>query len=591
MPKGSYRKWENMMGINRSVIGAAGLSLLAVSSLPAQNFEQVAPQTPPPHEGQITEAPPSAPGEKNQQVVVEKLRGIVFVDQTEKIKSGGAGGLTGIHAEGIPLLQTSEAEKIINPYLGQPLTMGGLDTLSRDLVLYYRGKGRSVVNIVVPEQAVEGGVIQVLVMEGKLAAVKVQGNKWFDSNFLAAQVRAESGDIIEMDRVRADVEWLNNNPFRQVNLFFTPGTDAGSTDIVLETKDRFPVRFYGGYEDTGNSVTGYERWLVGFNWGNAFGLDHQMNFQYMTDSNLDRFQAYAGSYIIPLPWRHTLSFYGSYSNSEAEISPQHLEGYSWQVGSRYNIPLPGTNWLRHSIDIGYDFKRSNNNLAFGGIDVYANATDISEWSLTYKGTAEDPLGKTTLVISGYVSPGGMSGDGDDTAYQQARAGADTEFSYVRFVAQRETKLPKEFTHVLRATGQVADGNLLPSEQLGFGGYDSIRGYTQNIWNADEGWMLTNELRFPPISISALFSNPMGRDWANDKFQFLFFWDYGVASNRYTVPGEHRYTTFNSIGPGFRYTIGQYLSVRFDYGIVLNNLNSNVSSDYEHNLSLGVTLSY
>lgn len=577
-----------MMGFTKiGVVITIGLLCMPGLVL-AQNYEQVAPQTLPVKEGKIKETPPP-PAQKNDQVIVKNFEGVVFVDQTSKINKDGVSGISGIKADGLPLLQTPGAAKIISPYFGKPLTLGGLDSLSRQLIVYYREQGHPVVNIVVPEQAIPGNNVQVLVMEGKLGKVKVEGNKWFDSKFLASQVRTQSNDIIDYDKVRSDVDWLNSNPFRQVDLLFTPGTEAGQTDIVLETKDRFPLRVYTGYDNTGNSTTGYARWNAGFNWGNAFGLDHQMNFQFTSDSDFEHSLSYAGSYIIPLPWRHTLTFYGSYSDASSELDPISQNGYSWQVGTRYNIPLPAPAWLRHSIDIGYDFKRSNNDLAFGGDTVYTSAVDVSELSLTYKAAAEDDFGKTILNIQGYYSPGGISGDGNDAAYQQARAGADTEYDYVRFIAQRDTKLPYDFTYVLRAVGQVSSGNLLPSEQLSFGGYDSIRGYQQNMWNTDEGWQLTNELRFPAFSISSIFSDPIGKNWANDKFQFLFFWDYGVASNRYIQPGESRYATFSSIGPGFRYSIGQYFSMRFDYGIRLND--SNVGVPEGQSMDLAITLSY
>ena len=51
-----------------------------------------------------------------------------------------------------------------------------------------------------------------------------------------------------------------------------------------------------------------------------FGLDQQLNYQYATDAKFDLVHANSASYLIPLPWRHTLMFYGSYVEGRADFS-------------------------------------------------------------------------------------------------------------------------------------------------------------------------------------------------------------------------------------------------------------------------------
>ena len=59
----------------------------------------------------------------------------------------------------------------------------------------------------------------------------------------------------------------------------------------LNVNDRIPFRPYAGYEDSGTRFTGEDRFLAGFNWGNVFGLDQQLNYQYATDAKFDLVQA------------------------------------------------------------------------------------------------------------------------------------------------------------------------------------------------------------------------------------------------------------------------------------------------------------
>ena len=48
------------------------------------------------------------------------------------------------------------------------------------------------------------------------------------------------------------LDWINENPFRSTQLIYEPGPQVGTTDVTLVTKDRFPLRIYGGHQNTGN---------------------------------------------------------------------------------------------------------------------------------------------------------------------------------------------------------------------------------------------------------------------------------------------------------------------------------------------------
>ena len=122
-------------------------------------------------------------------------------------------------------------------------------------------------------------------------------------------------------------------------------------------------------------------------------------------------------------------------------------------------------------------------------------------------------------------------------------------------------MPCDFSWIVRGWGQVAGERLLPSEQLGFGGYDTIRGYDEREVNGDEGWIISNEVRTPPASLGKLFRLKK----ATDQLQFLGFLDYGEAHIRNALTDEDRSIELCSVGVGLRYTITHYLSVRFDYG--------------------------
>ncbi len=111
------------------------------------------------------------------------------------------------------------------------------------------------------------------------------------------------------------------NPFLQSELVYAPGADPGTTDVVIKVRDRFPVRFYASYDDSGNSLTGYDRYTEGFNWGNVWGIGDQFNYQFLSDSRSDLLKAHAASYVHDFSWHHSLTVFGSYADTKAIFPP------------------------------------------------------------------------------------------------------------------------------------------------------------------------------------------------------------------------------------------------------------------------------
>ena len=194
--------------------------------------------------------------------------------------------------------------------------------------------------------------------------------------------------------------------------------------------------------------------------------------------------------------------------------------------------------------------------------MFAVATDILQWSLGYGARLKDPFGETTLRATGVHSSGGLTGRNDTASFRVSRAGATSRYVYGKVELNRTTRLPAGFMLVNLLTLQQADSNLLPSEQLGFGGYDTVRGYDTRVYNSDSGYLVTAELRAPALpGISAL----PAFEGVADRWQLLGFVDYGAGRNHQRLPGEAAETKLLGAGPGLRYTVYQYVSFRADYG--------------------------
>lgn len=525
---------------------------------------------------------------RDSDVLVETLTGLVLVKDVDAVVRQGLMDVRGVHVEDIPLLDQPDLKAQLAKHLGRPLTKGGRIGILDEIALYCRKRGQPFVDVSILPQDVTDGVLQVLVLQARVGTVRVIGNRWFRSKNMAGQMRSKPGDPLDANTISEDLDWLNRNPFRQVDLIYVKGGEFGRANILLKQVDQFPLRVYGGYDDSGTRQTQNERLSLGGDWGNVFGGDGVAIYQFLTSPDVRSFRAHSGSFTQPLPWRHVLTVFGSYADLKANLpQPFNLGGYNWQASARYEVPLRSVGGYRHSLTAGFDYKQTNNNLTFGGVSVFGVATDVAQWSLGYASRLKDPFGETTLRATGVLSPGGLTPHNRNDDFRVSRAGSRSRYAYGKAELNRTTHLPAGFMLVNLLTFQLSDANLLPSEQLGFGGYDTIRGYDTRVFNSDSGFIVTTELRSPAVrgfsSLQALESFP-------DKWQLLAFVDYGAGSNHLRLPGERAETRLLGAGPGLRCTVSTHLSFRADYGWQLLN-QAETARLYASRTHLGLVVRY
>lgn len=553
---------KNNVRLLSTVVLAIGASAAA-----AQDFDRIAPREVAPPGRLEAEGARRAPT-LDTRPRLEALKGLVFLSDPAAVQPAGIAGAVGVDASRVPELQSEDFRARMAKYLGRPVSAASLDAMVNDVVTWFVERDRPFIVVTAPEQDITSGVIQLLVIEGRVGEIDVVGARLFPESRYRDAIGLKPGDRISKRRLDADLDWLNRNPFREVTTQLQPGRALGTTDIVLRTRERPPLRVYAGFEDTGTELIGRNRFLVGVNWGNAFGLDHQASYQYTASDDLRSFNAHSLTYVVPLPWRHLLTTFASHAEIQGRVpAPFASDGASSQLGLRYEIPLPRHARYSHSVSVGADFKRSNNNLEFGGARVSATTADVVQGLMAYQGALTDGLGSTHVTATLVHSPGGLTDRNSDANFRALRAFAEARYTYGNLKAGRSTRLPGDFTWTLSGEAQVADGNLLGSEQLGAGGYATVRGYDETEATGDEGFLLRSELRTPFYRFGPAV------DGRQAQAQLLVFTDYGSVRNRRLLPSEDRDVVLWSAGAGLRFFVDQNVTVRFDYGWQLKDTGS------------------
>lgn len=479
--------------------------------------------------------------------------------------------------------------KELSTFLDQPVTMETLTDIKKVIAQYYLRQSRPFVVIKIPKQEITSGVLQLTILESCLGSVCLEGNQYSATEKIKRYIESKPGEPVDQSRLIKNVSFINRNPFRRVDLVFTPGNEEGTTNVVLSTKDRRPFRIYAGTDNLGVDPLGDNQWYAGFNWGNAFGLDHILSYQFTSSYDIHYFQAHTAEYTAFYSWGHLLNIYGGYSEVHPPVSPplKRNDGWSMQVSARYVVPLKIYQYLEHEISAGLDFKRTNNTFEFTeDFPVFGRNVNLTQVMAAYSGNYERNVYRLDFKGAFFWSPGRLLSDQTNADYSSLRPGAVNKWVYFRGYFIYLQRLPKSYSFSLRLQGQGATEPLLPSEQFGLGGYETVRGYDEREINTDNALVLNLEARSPALPL-AKWIKPTCT--IPDGLQFLVFLDGGWGVNIVSIPGTTKVNYLIGAGPGVRYTLEPYLTARLDWGIRLHN-QSSFGGNWNH-LHFNVTASY
>lgn len=551
---------------SRSLIACAA-ALMASVAVPAaaQDYERVAPKLPPREEAPMLRAPTAdeAPPNGTDTVLASALRGLVFVNGPDRLNASGVAAPSGgVDTAQIPELDDPDFTRQLIPFIGKPLTLADLDQIRSLATSWLRQHDRPFIDVSAPPQNISGGVVQIVVTQYRLGKVEVQGARHFSPDLIRRTSGLEPGQTLELDQLQGDLDRLNQNPFLTVNAIFRPGAETGGTDVILDAKDRLPIRAYAGYDNLGVRSLGVDEYYVGANWGNAWGLGHVLSYQY-TRTFTGRYQSHSASYVAPLPWHDRLLIFGSYQTARPLVPPIFkTEGKSGQVSARYVTFLPRMKRFTHDLQFGYDFKTTDNNLEFAGIQVFGVRAEVHQFPIIYDASLSDSLGQTSIQNILVVSPGDLTSRNTTAILSTLVPGARARYIYNRLLVTRMTRLPRDLTSITRLTVQLANHNLPNSEQLGGGGVGSVRGYYSDTALGSKGVLFSQELRIPAFSLTGI-AHPGSK--LGDALQFGVFFDYARLDQIDTIPNMQNRVDLASVGFNAHYSVSRYVDIQFDAG--------------------------
>lgn len=489
--------------------------------------------------------------------------------------------------QGNTLLAPSDIEKLLARFTGKDRDFGDVQRALEALEDAYRQRGFNVVQVALPEQELNQGVIRLNVVEVHIGKVTVEGNKFFDvANIRRSLPGLREGATPNIAKISESLRLANENPAKKVNLQLQNSDSNDDIDSILKVEDDKTWSIGMSLDNTGDATTGRSRASVLYQNANVGGLDHVLSLQYTTAlQNPDKVSVYGVGYHVPLyALGDSIDVFGSYSNVDsgsvsAGIFDLQVSGQGAAYGARYNHNLARVGAYDSKMIFGLDYKAFQNSVQLQGVQL-GNDVTVHPVSASYVGTWNSAAGQAGFYITGLHNlPGGERGSADD--FNRVRAGASATYTALRYGATYSLALPLDWQLRLNLSGQYTRDSLVPGEQFGAGGATSVRGFREREIANDSGHLENVEVYTPNVCGGVKLRAAQCR--------ILAFYDTAQVTRNNALPGEQAHASIGSIGLGLRLLMDKYFSLQMDYGQVVDA--SDTLEKGERRLHFRVNLSY
>jgi hemolysin activation/secretion protein len=488
-----------------------------------------------------------------------------------------------VRIRGNTALSDAELAAIANPYRARELDYPQIQALRDALTLAYIRAGYVTSGAVIPEQDWADGVLDVEIVEGRLAAIEIETDGRLRARYLEPRIDPGRGEPLDVDELRERLQVLQQDDrIRAVRAELVPGARLGESVLRVAIDEARAWDLVLGVNNHVTPSIGDVQGDVRVAHRNLTGFADVLAAEYEVAEGLHDLRP---SYEIPFTrWDTRLGLDARWTWSEIVEDPfddLEIESETQSYAISLHQPLLHSPGSLVEVFASGEYRRSDSFL-FGdrisfvagserGVSKLAVLRGGLEW--TFRSPAQVLALRGTLS-GGLDALGATQHPGDTTPDGQFVAGL--------LQGQWARRLPLWNTYaVARANLQLADRPLLGLEQFSIGGRYSVRGYRENQVVRDSGADASVELHVP-IPLPSL------GNW-HPGLEAVPFVDAGYAWNQSRDPfprGEDR--DLLGAGIGAQLSLTSQLAFEVFWGASLADVDSiGEDSLQDHGVHLGL----
>ncbi|MBJ2321644.1 MULTISPECIES: ShlB/FhaC/HecB family hemolysin secretion/activation protein [unclassified Pseudomonas] len=452
-----------------------------------------------------------------------------------------------IELKGADSLPAPDRERLLKPYIGQCLGVSQLNDLLKTITDYYLGKGRVTSRAYLPQQDLSTGHLQVLVVEGKLEALRSAEGGTVTDRELAMAFPGKVGEALNLREIEQLVDQLNRLPSKQAQMELTPGQQIGGSDVVVKNTAQKPWRASLSRNNDGQKSTGEQQWGAGLEWDSPLGLGDQLMLRGGHDAISDHQKTSKNTmlyYNVPWGWWNF-----SYTYSESDYRTYGVtDGFKYkQDGDNQNHQLRAERVIHRddvsktSVNVGLAHLRTNNYIL--DVRTAPSSNRLSELQLGVNHGRRIGSAFVNLDLGMQSGIGLLDAQAQDERDPAGRRQPNARYrKYTATVSylQPFSLWGESFSFSSLATGQRSEDPLFSPQRMSLGGSASVRGFKDQLLTGDSGGYWRNEVRW---------ARPVTLDWMRPAFAEYgasVGYDQGVIRNDRYNDNVHGRVSSNSL---------------------------------------------
>ncbi|WP_208099036.1 ShlB/FhaC/HecB family hemolysin secretion/activation protein [Nostoc sp. 106C] len=517
----------------------------------------IQPQPLPPPEELL---PSPSPNPTPEQPLPDKLPETIIVDRFEVV--------------GSTVFSQEELAQATAEFTKRPISLAEIFQARSKITDLYVKKGYITSGAYIPPQTIKSGVVRIQVVEGKLEEIQVTGTQRLNPNYVRSRLAIATAAPLNRERLLEALQLLQLNPLiKNLSAELSAGSRPGVSVLQVEVKEAKTFSSQIVLDNGRSPSVGSFRRRLQLNQANLLGLGDGLNFAY---TNTDGSNAFDVGYTLPLnPRNGTLSFnFGTTSSNviEEPFNILDIQSSSRYYEITYRQPIIQTPTQEFALGLTASRRESEASYIEGDRIPFPSlgADEQGRTRISALRFFQEWTNRNSREVIALRSQFNLGIDALDATINQDAP--DSRFFSWQGQAQWARLLAPETLLLIRANTQLASGALLPLEQLGLGGIDSVRGYRQDYLLTDNGAFASAEVQVPILRLPQIDSI----------LQVIPFVDFGVAWNNSNRDNPDP-NTLASVGLGLRWTQGDRFTARLDWGIPLVPVESRDNTWQENGL--------
>ncbi len=381
---------------------------------------------------------------------------------------------------GSTVFQPWELANVTQPFEEQVLPIEGLQQAADAITRYYADHGYLTTRAVLGDQTIDGGVVQIRVVEGSLEALTLEGLKNVPDRYLRQRIALAGLKPFNQEHLEYELRLLRSDPlFSNLEATLKEGSQVGNSLLTLAVKEAPALTGSASMDNYGSRTVGRQQLGLTAGTRNFAGFGDSLMFSHVR-SGTGGTSAWQLAYQFPLnASQGTVNFRVAntgYRVTQPELRELNITGSSrvYEVDVRQPILRSLKNEVALSLGV---INRSGNAVVSDSLTNSTSSTIVrfgQDWVRRevggyWIGNSQVEVGKSS---------------GDRTANFVLWSGA----------LQRIHAFSKSNTVIVSANWQVTPDRLPGSQQFSVGGAQVLRGFPGGVLSGDNGVTVSIEDR-------------------------------------------------------------------------------------------------